>query len=346
MPRTTALFHWLKANLFSNGLNTLITLVLSGFLLWTLPPLIDWMLFSASFTGSQNTDCTGEGACWVFVSAFFSQFMFGFYPEPERWRIYATLALGIGSVIFAKKMQRTDVLLVTLALFPLVATTLLYGGILGLPRVETHQWGGLFLTVVIATVGIVGAFPLGLLLALGRQSHLTVIRAFCRVFIELWRGVPLITVLFMASVMLPLFLPDSMDINKLLRALLCIMLFASAYLAEVIRGGLQSLPRGQEEAASALGLGYWQQMRYVILPQAIQRVIPGIVNTFIGLFKDTTLVLIIGLFDFLGIVQAAATNPEWLGRATEGYAFAALVFWLFCFSMSRYSLHLERKHAP
>lgn len=335
--------RWLKDNLFSNAVNTLTTLSLTAFLLWSLPPLIDWMIINASFVGSSNNDCNNEGACWIFIREFFPRLMFGSYPESERWRIYSTGIIAILFIFTARQYHRTAFSVILFGLFSIIAVTLLYGGFLGLSRVDTHQWGGLFLTIVIATVGIVGAFPLGILLALGRQSHLPVIRSFCHVFIELWRGVPLITVLFMASVMLPLFLPDNIDINKLLRALLCIMLFASAYLAEVIRGGLQSLPSGQQEAASALGLTYWQQMRYIILPQALQRVIPGIVNTFIGLFKDTTLVLIIGLFDFLGIVQSAATNPEWLGRANEGYAFAALIFWIFCFSMSRYSLHLERK---
>jgi general L-amino acid transport system permease protein len=211
------------------------------------------------------------------------------------------------------------------------------------PQVETRLWGGLFLTLVVATVGIVGSLPLGILLALGRRSHLPVVRAISVAFIEVWRGVPLITVLFMASNMFPLFMPEGVNFDKLVRALLGVTIFAGAYMAEVIRGGLQAIPRGQYEAAEALGLGYWRTMGLVVLPQALKIVIPGIVNNFIGLFKDTTLVLIIGLFDFLGMAQAAASNAHWLGFAIEGYVFTGFGFWLFCFGMSRYSQHLERR---
>ncbi len=212
-----------------------------------------------------------------------------------------------------------------------------------LPLVETRLWGGLFLTLVIAAVGIVGSLPLGVLLALGRRSTLPVVRMICVGFIEVWRGVPLITVLFMASNMFPLFMPEGVNFDKLLRALAGVTIFASAYMAEVVRGGLQAIPRGQYEAAEALGLGYWRTMGLVVLPQALRIVIPGIVNNFIGLFKDSTLVLIIGLFDFLGMAQAAASNAHWLGFAVEGYVFTGFGFWLFCFGMSRYSQHLERR---
>ena len=231
-----------------------------------------------------------------------------------------------------------------LVIFPVIGFFLLYGGF-GLAVVETRLWGGLMLTLVITVVGIVGAFPLGVLLALGRRSDMPAIRAICIAFIELWRGVPLITVLFTASVMLPLFLPEGVALDKLLRALIGVMLFAAAYMAEVVRGGLQAIPKGQYEAAAALGLGYWQTMAFIILPQALGHVIPGIVNTLIGLFKDTTLVLIIGLFDFLGIIQAALTDPKWLGFAVEGYVFAGAVFWCFCFTLSRISLRFERRLA-
>ena len=212
-----------------------------------------------------------------------------------------------------------------------------------LPFVETPLWGGLFLTLVIAVSGIVASLPIGIVLALGRRSDMPVVRAICTGFIEFWRGVPLITVLFMSSVMFPLFMPEGMTFDKLIRALVGVMLFSSAYMAEVVRGGLQAIPRGQYEAAQALGLNYWKMMGLVVLPQALKLVIPGIVNTFIGLFKDTTLVLIIGLFDFLGMAQLAGTNPDWLGFSVEGYVFVAFGFWIFCFSMSRYSQHLEKK---
>ncbi len=214
-----------------------------------------------------------------------------------------------------------------------------------IPLVETPLWGGLFLTLVISAVGIVMSLPIGVVLALGRRSDMPVVRAICVAFIELWRGVPLITVLFMASVMFPLFMPEGLTFDKLVRALIGVMLFSAAYMAEVVRGGLQAIPKGQYEGAEALGFSYWKMMGLVVLPQALKMVIPGIVNTFIGLFKDTTLVLIIGLFDFLGMVQLAGTNPDWLGFAVEGYVFAAFGFWIFCFSMSRYSQRLEKQLA-
>ncbi|MED5460661.1 MAG: amino acid ABC transporter permease, partial [Pseudomonadota bacterium] len=227
--------------------------------------------------------------------------------------------------------------------FPVIAYVLLHGGYFDLPRVPTHRWGGLMLTLLLATVGMVGALPIGIVLALGRRSNMPIVKSFCVIFIEFWRGVPLITVLFMASVMLPLFLPSDMSVDRLVRALIGLTLFQSAYMAEVIRGGLQAIPKGQEEAAAALGMTYWKRMGLIILPQALKMMIPGIVNTFISLFKDTTLVMIIGLFDLLGIVQAALADSRWLGFSLEGYVFAAFMFWIFCFSMSRYSQYLERK---
>ena len=227
--------------------------------------------------------------------------------------------------------------------FPIVSGVLFVGGVFGLEPVPTAKWGGLSLTLVIAFVGIVAALPIGILLALGRRSEMPVIRMVCVVFIEIWRGVPLISVLFMASVMLPLFLPDGVNFNKLLRALIGITMFQSAYMAEVIRGGLQAIPKGQYEAASALGLGYWRSMGLVILPQALKLVIPGIVNSFIALFKDTTLVLIIGLFDILGTLQSVLADPAWPDVSTEGFVFVGFAFWIFTFTMSRYSIRLERK---
>lgn len=227
--------------------------------------------------------------------------------------------------------------------YPFIAFFLWLGGGFGLEHVETPRWGGLFLTLVVAGIGIAVSLPVGIVFALGRRSEMPAVRAISIAFIELWRGVPLITVLFMSSVMLPLFLPEGVNFDKLLRALIGVALFSSAYMAEVVRGGLQAIPKGQYEAAASMGLGYWQMMRVIILPQALKLVIPGIVNTFIGLFKDTTLVLIIGLFDLLGSVQAATTDPKWVAMFIEGYIFTAFVFWIFCFSMSRYSMHIERK---
>jgi general L-amino acid transport system permease protein len=309
---------------------------------------VEWTFLTSNLQGEDRDACTSGGACWVFIKMRFAQFMYGFYTIEERWRVDLTFALlvaGIVPMMFERMPGRKWLAIFVLFIFPVIAFFLLVGGSFGLPVVDTSKWGGLSLTLVIAIVGIVASLPIGVVLALGRRSDMPVVRSVCIVFIEFWRGVPLITVLFMASVMFPLLMPEGAGatFDKLLRALIGVALFSAAYMAEVVRGGLQAIPKGQYEAAQALGLGYWKMMGLVVLPQALKLVIPGIVNTFIGLFKDTTLVLIIGLFDFLGIVQAAATNPEWLGFAVEGYVFCAFVYWMFCFSMSRYSMHLEHK---
>jgi len=336
---------WLRHNLFASPLHVVLTL-LSLYPLWLiLPPLLTWAVIHATWSGTTRTDCTGEGACWVFIQQRFGQFMYGFYPSELRWRVDVTVWLAIigAAPLFLKKMPHKALYGIGfLVVYPLLAFWLLHGG-LGLQEVPTSRWGGLMLTLVIGYVGIAGALPLGILLALGRRSKLPAIKVICVTFIEFWRGVPLITVLFMSSVMLPLFLPEGMNLDKLLRALVMVIFFEAAYVAEVVRGGLQAIPKGQYEAAAALGLGYWRSTALVILPQALKLVIPGIVNTFIALFKDTSLVIIIGLFDLLNSIKQATTDPKWLGMSTEGYVFAALVYWIFCFSMSRYSMRLERK---
>ncbi len=272
--------------------------------------------------------------------------MYGRYPNDQLWRINTVYIVLIVAAIplFLRRFQYKQWLgIFLLFVYPVFAFVLFYGDTAGLEPIETPLWGGLFLTLVIAVSGIVASLPIGIVLALGRRSEMPVVRAICVAFIELWRGVPLITVLFMSSVMFPLFMPEGVNFDKLLRALIGVMLFSAAYMAEVVRGGLQAIPKGQFEAAQSLGLSYPKMMGLIVLPQALKIVIPGIVNTFIGLFKDTTLVLIIGLFDFLGMAQAVATNPDWLGFYVEGYVFVAFGFWIFCFSMSRYSQHLERK---
>ena len=337
---------WLRNNLFSSWFNTLLTLT-AAYLVWLIiPPILSWAFIDADWNGNSRADCTSEGACWVFIKVRFSQFMYGFYPEALRWRVDLTLALAIlgAAPLFVSWMPRKILYAAGfLLVYPLIAYVLLHGGVFDLDVVRTSRWGGLMLTLVIAAIGISGALPLGILLALGRRSDMPAIRVLCVTFIEFWRGVPLITVLFMASVMLPLFLPEEMHFDKLVRALIGVILFQSAYVAEVVRGGLQAIPKGQYEAAAAMGLGYWRMMGLVILPQALKLVIPGIVNTFIALFKDTSLVIIIGLFDLLNSIKQATTDPVWLGMATEGYVFAALVFWIFCFGMSRYSMSIERR---
>ncbi|MDN0124554.1 amino acid ABC transporter permease [Yersinia aleksiciae] len=337
---------WARKNLFSSWSNSLLTL-LCLWLMWQLiPPLLNWTIFNANWLGTSRTDCTREGACWVFIHARFGQFMYGLYPIEQRWRINTTLIIGLLTLIplFWRGMPRRGrYLAVWMVAYPLLVWVMLYGGFLGLTRVETRQWGGLTLTLIIAAVGIAGALPLGILLALARRSNMPVVRILSVVFIEFWRGVPLITVLFMSSVMLPLLMTEGTSIDKLIRALVGVVLFQSAYVAEVVRGGLQALPKGQTEAAESLGLGYWKTQGLVILPQALKMVIPGLVNTIIALFKDTSLVIIIGLFDLFSSVQQATVDPAWLGMSTEGYVFAAAVYWIFCFSMSRYSQHLEKR---
>jgi general L-amino acid transport system permease protein len=339
--------RWMRDNLFNSPLNAVLTL-LALWLLWqTLPPILNWAIFDATWQGNSREACAAvSGACWTFVKVRFGQFMFGFYPPDERWRVILAFALLVvaATPLFIRGFQHKVALGAgILIIYPVVAFYLFHGGAFGLRVVQTPLWGGLFLTLVIAGVGIVSSLPIGVMLALGRRSDMPIVRMLCVGFIELVRAVPLITVLFMASVMLPLFLPAGVNFDKLLRALIGVALFSSAYMAEVVRGGLQAIPNGQYEAAKALGLNYAKMMGLIVLPQALRIVIPGIVNTFIGLFKDTTLVLIIGLFDLLGIVKAALTDAGWLGLALEGYVFAGFCFWIFCFGMSRYSMRLERR---
>lgn len=337
---------WLRENLFSSWLNGVLTLLAAYLLFLFVPPLIQWVFIDADWVGDSREACTSGGACWVFVNVRFNQFMYGLYPVAEYWRIDLAAVLIVVLVVpllverFRYKMWLG---LFVVFGYPVLAFYLFSGGIFGLEHVETSRWGGLALTLVLASVGMAASFPLGVLLALGRRSTMPIVRSVSVVFIEFWRGVPLITVLFMSSVMLPLFLPEGTNFDKLLRAMIGITLFQSAYMAEVVRGGLQAIPKGQYEAAQALGLGYWQSMGLIILPQALKLVIPGIVNTFIALFKDTTLVLIIGLFDLLAMIESALADPKWLGYAVEGLTFAAFVYWIFCFGMSRYSMSLERK---
>lgn len=338
---------WLRENLFSSWLNSALTLIALYVLISVIPPMLDWAVFEATISGSDSAACErSDGACWTFIKNRIEFFLYGFYPDEERWRVTTFFALFFGCFapqFFNAFPYRRPLAIFAATAFPVISYILLSGGFFGLEPVETGKWGGLFLTMVIAYVGIVFSLPLGILLALGRRSNMPFIRAVCTVFIEVWRGVPLISILFMSSVMLPLFLPDGVNFDKLLRALIGIVLFEAALLAEVVRGGLQALPKGQYEASAALGLNYWKSMRLIVLPQALKLVIPGIVNIFIQLTKDTTLVIIIALFDVLSAVQAAITDPAWKAVATEGYVFTAFCFWVICYGLSRYSRDLERK---
>jgi general L-amino acid transport system permease protein len=349
---TTGPIAWVRENLLSSPLNVLLTILSAAVLVYVVPSFLDWAILDATWLGTTREPCNTaegvdkEGACWTMVNARFQQFMYGFYPQGQRWRVNLSFLLQFGA-FFALLVDRVPgkkwTAIFLFLIYPFIGFGLFYGGIFGLPVVETRLWGGLMLTLIIATVSITVSVPLGILLALGRRSNLPVIRLLCVTFIEFVRAVPLITVLFMASVMLPLFLPVGVNFDKLMRALVGFSLFAAAYMAEVVRGGLQAMPRGQYEGAMALGLSYWKMMGLVILPQALRIVIPGMVNTFIGLFKDTSLVIVIGLFDLLNIVQTATRDAQWRGLANEGYLFAALVYFVFCFAMSRYSIYLERK---
>ena len=338
---------WLKINLFSSTLNSVLTLFTLYILYLTIPPLLNWMVFDATFNPTiTNDNCSKDGACWPFVFQNFNLFIYGFYPEDGYWRIHTAFLLIVLFVFIVKMIKnyryKYQIIGTFFFIYPIIAFFLLYGG-LGLEVIETHRWGGLTLTVVVASVGIFVSFPLGILLALGRQSKMQVIRLFSVIYIEFIRGIPLITILFMASVVLPLFFASSMDMDKLIRALIGITLFQTAYIAEVVRGGLQAIPRGQYEAASSLGLNFMQKTVLIILPQALKVSIPNIVGSFIALFKDTTLVLIIGLFDILAMVHLSTSNNAWLGRETEGYVFVTIVMWIILYSMSRYSRTLEHK---
>jgi len=330
----------------STTFNAVLTLLIIFILLKYMPPLFNWLIFDADFIGTAKEDCTSDGACWVFVKVWFKRFMYGMYPNPEQWRInvaFLILFVLIGAAFFVSPKYKKYIILFMLFIYPIVGIKLISGGIFGLKWIETGAWGGLSLTLIVSAFALILCFPIGMFLALGRRSELPVIKYSSIGFIEIWRGVPLITVLFMSAVMFPMFLPDGTYMDKLMRVIIAITLFEAAYMAEVIRGGLQALPRGQYDAAKSLGMGYWRMHLFVILPQALKLVIPGIANTFLALVKDTPLIFVVGLLELAGMIGLAKTNPKWLGMAIEGYVFAGLVFWVICYAMSRYSQRLEKK---
>ena len=333
-------------NVNSTTFNAILTLLIIFILFKYIPPLLNWFFFDADFAGSRKEDCTSGGACWVFVKVWFKRFMYGMYPNPEQWRIntaFIILFALIGAAFFVPQKFKKYIILFMLFIYPIIGIKLISGGIFGLKWIETGAWGGLSLTLIVSAFSLILCFPIGMFLALGRRSTLPVIQYSSLGFIELWRGVPLITVLFMSGVMFPMFLPDGTYMDKLMRVVIAITLFEAAYMAEVIRGGLQALPRGQYDAAKSLGMGYWRMHLFVILPQALKLVIPGVANTFLALVKDTPLIFVVGLLELAGMIGLAKTNPKWLGMAIEGYVFAGLVFWVICYSMSRYSQRLEKR---
>ena len=343
---------WLRANLFNSIPNAIISVGLLALLLWILIGMVNWLFLDAVWgerdpqTGALSADaCRAAGGfCYAFIREKMWLILFGTYPSAEQWRPFLAVILFVGLILVScnRNAWRPWLGVVWVAAL-VVLWILMSGGVLGLTYVPNTNWGGLPLTLMLSVIGLVFAFPLSIVLALGRTSDLPAAKMICVGFIELVRGVPLITVLFMASVMFPLFLPTGITIDKLLRAQVAIILFAAAYLAEVVRGGLQAIPTGQYEAADSLGLGYWQKIRLIIMPQALKISIPPIVNTFIGFFKDTSLVIIIGLFDLLGTAKAALTDPAWRGFYKESYLFIAILFFCFCFFMSKYSQHLEKR---
>jgi general L-amino acid transport system permease protein len=351
------MLNWSRKNLFSNWVNSLITILSIYFIYEVSFFFLDWAVFKADFLTnfrgekiidrtfcSKNIEPGSYGACWAIIHVRFHQFMYGFYPVDEVWRVnlvFMLLPIALIAIFFDKVPFRKYLLYFTF-IFPFIAFYLLHGGP-SLTTVGTNKWGGLLVTLFLGVTGIALAFPLSIALALGRRSKMPTISMICVIFIEFIRGVPLITLLFTANIMLPLFLPEGVSPDNLLRALVAVTLFQSAYMAEAIRGGLQAIPRGQLEAARSMGLTYWQSTRIIVLPQALRISIPPIVNTSIGLFKDTSLVLIIGIFDILGIGRAALADMTWTKLYYEVYVFVAIVFFIFCFAMSRYSLYLEKK---
>jgi general L-amino acid transport system permease protein len=354
---STGWLGWCRANLFGTPVNAVLTVLTVLLLAWTVPPFVRFLLIDAVWTGTDRQACLATaahphvGACWAFVTEHLAYFTYGSYPIDGRWRVdvfFALLAFGMVWLLWIDAPRRGLGALYFFGIFPIVSFFLLYGlPLLGLEIVDTSRWGGMLITVVVAVVGIVASLPLGILLALGRRSRMPAVKTLAVVFIEVVRGVPLITVLFMASVMLPLFLPQAWSPDKLVRALVGVALFSSAYMAEVVRAGLQAIPKGQWEAASALGLGYWKTLRLVVLPQALRVTIPNILNSYVALFKDTTLVFFVGIFDFLRTIEAARADPIWSTpvTSTTGYAFAALIYWVCCYSMSRYAAGIERRLA-
>ena len=341
----------LNKNINTSNFNALLTLLIIFIIIKATPPSLSWFIFDANIAGDTKEACTGSGACWTYIKVWFRRFMYGMYPNELQWRINISFIFLVALAFvgyFAGEKLKKFLTLYYVIIYPIIAYILIYylisGGSFGLVWVETGAWGGLSLTFIVSFFCLIFCFPVGMLLALGRRSDLPTIKYMSVGFIEFWRGVPLITVLFMSSVMFPMFLPEDFFMDKLVRVIIAISLFEAAYVAEVIRGGLQALPRGQYDAAKSLGMGYWKMHIFVILPQALKLVIPGIANTFLALVKDTPLIFVVGLMEIAGMLGLAKTNPKWLGFAMEGYVFAAIIFWIICYAMSKYSYNLEAKY--
>jgi general L-amino acid transport system permease protein len=344
--RTGGLTAWLRSNLFADARTSLATVLMGALLLWFLPQFVNWALLTAAWRPDAEA-CRADavGACWGVISEKYRFIIFGRYPFEQQWRPLLATLLLLGLLVASCTRAFWRPWLALLWAGGLAAFfTLMLGGTLGLAAVETDRWGGLPLTLLLASLSIAMAFPLALLVALGRRSQLPAIRSLCTVYVELVRGVPLVSVLFMASFMFPLFMPQGTKIDVLIRVLVGITLFAAAYMAEVIRGGLQAIPKGQVEAAATLGLSYWQTQRKIVLPQALAMVVPGLMNNFIAIFKDTSLVTIVSLYELTGSLGLALnSDADWRPYKIEGYLFIALIYFSFCFSMSRYSHWVEKQ---
>ena len=341
----------LNKNVNTSNFNAILTLLIMFLVIKAIPPSMSWMILDANISGDSREACTGTGACWTYIKVWFKRFMYGMYPNELHWRINSAfiLVIALGMIgLFATEKLKKYLALYYVIIYPIIAFLIIYylisGGAFGLVWVETGAWGGLSLTFIVSFFCLIFCFPLGMIFALGRRSSLPIVRYISIGYIEFWRGVPLITVLFMSSVMFPMFLPEDFFMDKLVRVIIAITLFEAAYCAEVIRGGLQALPRGQYDAAKSLGMGYWKMHIFVILPQALKLVIPGIANTFLALVKDTPLIFVVGLAEIAGMLALAKTNPKWLGFAMEGYIFASIIFWIICYAMSKYSYNLEAKY--
>jgi len=341
----------LNKNINTSNFNAALSTIIILLIIFAVPPLLNWFIFDANIAGNTKEACTGGGACWVYIKVWFNRFMYGMYPNDEQWRINLTFIVVLGLItagLFVPLRLKKYLTIYYTLILPFISFILIYylisGGEFGLVWVETGAWGGLSLTFIVSFFSLIFCFPIGMMLALGRRSDLPVVKYSSLSFIEFWRGVPLITVLFMSAVMFPMFLPDGTYVDKLIRVVVAITLFEAAYTAEVIRGGLQALPRGQYDAAKSLGMGYWRLHLLVILPQALKLVIPGIANTFLALIKDTPLIFVVGLLEVVGMLNLAKTNPKWLGFSMEGYVFAGIIFWIICYSMSKYSQNLELKY--
>lgn len=335
---------WMRANLFNGWFNSLLTIV-TLYVLWIIiPPFIRWVFIESVWNTSGAVCRDADGACWSIITTNFRFIIFGFFPYDQQWRPLIAMLILFGLLFYSRNRNHWTKSLGYSWIAGLVAMGfLMKGGLFGLPSVESTQWGGLPLTLLLSVFGLAAAYPLGVILALGRQSRMPAIRVLCVIYIELIRGVPLISLLFMGSIIFPLFLPEGITINKILRAQAAIILFTAAYIAEVVRGGLQAMERGQYEAAESIGLNYFLTMRLIILPQALKIVIPPTVQQLISAFKDTSLVVIIALFDLLKTSQTVLSNPEWMGFSREAYIFVAILYFLGCFSMANYSHKLEKE---